>query len=280
MIVILKKDYGELGNRLHSASNLMAWCLQNNHSLINLSFQDYVKEYRFFRNNPVNILLFKLPFKNILKNQYVIRFMNRLVLSDKWLRLLKLWVYVVDRKDYETTHEQELYNFPKKAVLILRTWDIRCPQSMELQKKTIRKIFTPNKKTITEICKLTEKLPHHDILVGLHARRGDYATWKNGKYYFSWKLYLKWLMQIDSFMNKQNKKAAYIICTNENPPAEVFSKLNPYISSFGATTDLYLLATCNLLLGPPSSFGSWAEFYGNNKRICLNSSNIDLLEFL
>jgi hypothetical protein len=45
------------------------------------------------------------------------------------------------------------------------------------------------------------------------------------------------------------------------------------LSKFDETIDLYLLANCNLVVGPPSSFSSWAVFYGNSKRGCVLDEN-------
>ena len=36
--MILQRDYGQLGNRLHTHANALAWCIENNVNLLNLSF--------------------------------------------------------------------------------------------------------------------------------------------------------------------------------------------------------------------------------------------------
>lgn len=63
------------------------------------------------------------------------------------------------------------------------------------------------------------------------------------------------------------------IYLDEKPPANIFTKRNISISKFDKTIDLYLLANCNLVVGPPSSFSSWAVFYGNSKRVCVLDEN-------
>ena len=281
MLVILKRDYGQLGNRLHTSSNLLAWCLENGHSYVNLSFQDYVNGYKLLRNHPIDkILLKNFILYKILRNKFIISFVNRLVLSDKWLIYLKNWVFVIDRSDNETISEHELNNSPKKAVLIIRAWDIRCPNSIISQQDIIRKIFTPLDNIISKIKEIKANLPEHDFLVGLHARRGDYVSWENGKYYFSWKHYYKWLLEVHNILSKTKGVISFVICSDENPPSELFEDLNPYISKLGPNFDLHLLSICDLQLGPPSSFGSWAQFYGKNQRICLNSSEMVITDCL
>ena len=37
-LIIVYCDYGRIGNRLHTHANALAWCIENNCNLINLSF--------------------------------------------------------------------------------------------------------------------------------------------------------------------------------------------------------------------------------------------------
>lgn len=273
MIVILKKDYGQLGNRLHTASNLLAWCLENKYSFINLSFQEYVSYYKPYKNHSIDKMFIKKSFLyEFLSINLINRFINRVVMSDKWLMLFRNWVLVIDRDDNDTISEYELNSFSTRAVLILRAWDIRCPNALASQQDTIRNIFIPKNDIISAIKDIKGYLPKHDFLVGLHARRGDYRSWENGKYYFSWKLYHKWLTEVKNILNKTHE-VAFIICSDEKPPYELFNNFNAYISDQSAIFDLHLLSICDLHLGPPSSFGSWAQFHGSNKRICLYEKN-------
>ena len=48
-LLIIYCDYGRLGNRLHTHANALAWCIENNYNLINLSFSDYAE---LFKNSP------------------------------------------------------------------------------------------------------------------------------------------------------------------------------------------------------------------------------------
>ena len=48
-LLVVFCDYGRLGNRLHTHANALAWCIENNYNLINLSFFDYAE---LFKNSP------------------------------------------------------------------------------------------------------------------------------------------------------------------------------------------------------------------------------------
>ena len=47
-LLIIYCDYGRLGNRLHTHANALAWCIENNYNLINLSFSDYAELFKKF----------------------------------------------------------------------------------------------------------------------------------------------------------------------------------------------------------------------------------------
>lgn len=256
----------------------MAWCLKYQHDLINLSFTKYTSAYKLHQGIPNDRLFFKRPIlSRLLKRSFVIRFLNQLALSDKWLKLFKNWVLVLDKKDNETVSEEELSkSYSTKKILLIRAWDISCPLAMQAKQNEIRLIFNPIQEIINKVSKFIGKLPEHDLLVGLHARRGDYAKWEEGKYYFSWQLYKRWLQQIEVLLRERGKKVVFLICSDEKPPREIFSECNFHISDLDAFSDLHLLSSCDLQLGPPSSFGSWAEFFGQTKRICLIDSSFKI----
>ena len=256
----------------------MAWCLRHQNTLINLSFTNYTSSYKLHQGIPIDRLFFKQPIlSRLLKSSWVIRFLNQLALSDKWLKLFKNWISVLDKKDNETLSEEELSkNCSNKKILLIRAWDIYCPLAMKAKQDEIRLIFKPVQEILDNVSKFIGKLPEHDLLVGLHARRGDYAKWEEGKYYFSWQLYKRWLQQTEALLRGRGKKIAFFICSDEKPPSEIFSECNVSISDLEVFSDLHLLSSCDLQLGPPSSFGSWAEFFGQTKRICLIDSSFKI----
>ena len=45
-LLIVYCDYGRLGNRLHTHANALAWCIENNYNLINLSFNEYAPLFK------------------------------------------------------------------------------------------------------------------------------------------------------------------------------------------------------------------------------------------
>jgi hypothetical protein len=104
----------------------------------------------------------------------------------------------------------------------------------------------------------------NDILIGLHLRGGDYKIFESGKWYYTPGQYYEKMKEIAGLEIFRNKKIVFVICTNEKnvsmPASEAFSIVN---EERHFIEDLYLLAKCDYIIGPPSTFSIWASFYGN-----------------
>lgn len=54
----------------------------------------------------------------------------------------------------------------------------------------------------------------------------------------------------------------FLLCSNEPQDAEAFAGFPVTFGTGELVEDLYALAGCDFLLGPPSTFTIWASFYG------------------
>lgn len=101
--------------------------------------------------------------------------------------------------------------------------------------------------------------------LGLHVRRGDYATWKNGKYLFSDEQYIKIIKEFHRYIGK---KVTVYLCTND-----ATLDAGKYQRAFDASEvriirergneaeDLAVLSECDMLIGPPSTYSLVASMY-------------------
>jgi len=275
--IILKKEYGQLGNRLHTHANILAWCIEKNINLINLSFSPYANYFKGTSNNPSDRYLENsLLLKFLLRIPAIHRFLNRLALSDRYIQKLNSFIILIHKKEQECLTELELENSLNNnffCTIVIRAWDIQCPSLLEKHKNKVFNLLEPNLSIIEGVDKLKESFPNHDFLVGVHARRGDYASWLGGEHFHSWSKYIEWILQTQILLEEMGKKPAFLLCSDETPPKKLFSELPIFIhiGSRSLAFDLHALSTCDLILGPPSSFSSWAAFYGNSPKINLNS---------
>jgi hypothetical protein len=99
-----------------------------------------------------------------------------------------------------------------------------------------------------------------DILIGVHIRRGDYKNFENGRYYYENKIFINNMLKLKDLF--PDKKLTFLICSNEKINLNEFKNLNVHLGTGHFIEDLYSLARCNYIIGPPSTYSMWASFYG------------------
>ena len=127
--------------------------------------------------------------------------------------------------------------------------------------KPIREVFTIDPdlaQTVRDHSKSARG--HADILIGLHIRRGDYDVHLGGKHYYSLEFYRQ---VMDAMLTLfPGRQVAFLVCSNEKLPMEMFASLNATMGPGTLLGDLYSLAECDHIIGPPSTFSLWAAFHG------------------
>ncbi len=98
--------------------------------------------------------------------------------------------------------------------------------------------------------------------LGVHVRRGDYATWYDGKYLFSDEQFLSLIQQFLVL----HPGAKVFICGNDptldkDRYRRELSGTDVVFPKGNAAEDLYVLSECDYLIGPPSTFSLTASMY-------------------
>lgn len=132
-------------------------------------------------------------------------------------------------------------------------------------REPLRAFFTPAPRYRDSVTSLmTRARQDCDVLVGIHVRGGsDYQRWRQGAYYYDHATYIDLMDRTSRLFSTE--RVGYLICGNER--LDLGSLTVPFTRGTGATIeDLYALAECDFLMGPPSTFSSWASFYGGVPR--------------
>ncbi|MDG0964299.1 MAG: hypothetical protein P8O23_04505 [Opitutales bacterium] len=275
--MVLQRDYGQLGNRLHTHANATAWCLENKLNLINLSFIKYAEGFSSWHGEPIHSLtLNKNIFSFFLSISNQSNLLDRICRSDKWLKRACKIFKVYEKDDDQAIGEEQLHelfeNEPKKKFTLVRAWDLSCPNLVTKHQNEIRKIFTP-KTEFTESAQLviTNLRQKYKCVVGIHARRGDYKEYLGGIHFHSWDSYRNWISQTKDLMEENGmKKVGFLLCSDDNPTPSSFTHLPVhFMDEKSVMTDLHALSLCDYNLGPPSSFGTWLSWYGKVPRLHL-----------
>lgn len=147
----------------------------------------------------------------------------------------------------------------------IKGWDTRTDTRYLAQtKKQLQYIFRPKDEITSKAESIIARLrKNSDIIVGVHIRRGDYATWNEGKFFYSLEQYHQFMLRIKEA--HKDKRVAFFISSNEKFSTDIFKDCR--CARFGkepsgAILDLYTLSICDLIIGPFSSYSRWASFIG------------------
>lgn len=128
----------------------------------------------------------------------------------------------------------------------------------------LKQIFRPKVEIMQKVENIVACLREDsDIIIGVHIRRGDYATWHNGRFFYELGDYHKFMLRLKQLF--KDKRVSFFISSNEDFSLSVFEGCN--CKRFGnepsgAILDLYTLSKCDLIIGPFSSYSRWASFIG------------------
>ncbi len=189
---------------------------------------------------------------------FLIRFL--LVLGKNYRRIIN--------NELDThAHSIKIKIFPKNhgtEVIFISDWLFRDYQDLIKHQDAIRHFFTPLRSYIDRISEFIAICRKKcDILIGIHLRKGDYKSWNNGKYFYSDSIYSDKMLQIENHFLAQNKSVLFLLCSDSKINKENFLFKNLYTGLGHLIEDLYSLAQCDYIIGPPSTYSMWASFYGN-----------------
>lgn len=251
-MIVIFEPYGQLCNRLFLSAYGMALARASNQRLFNLSLGDHRYHFPAMRPPPgLPIWRFHL-------------YMRALILGLKRFPSLQRRFVRVGWKDASTfspDNPQFVAEIKKRFFTIIEGW--ADPSRMRFSPDAvaaIRKTFEPDA-AIKEIARATVSRARAgaDVLIGVHMRLKDYRTYHRGFFYYQLEDYQRTLEGMAAMFPGQ--RVAFLVCSDEEQQAESFAPFQVTIGPGTVLEDLYSLAGCDYLIGPPSTFSLWAAFY-------------------
>ncbi len=263
MLIISAKS-GQLGNRLLLFAHFIAFAIENELTVLNPAFDDYAD---FFQATARDFLCrypapaFSIPSNKILRKYYY-NFNRYLVETGKF--------NVIDikrDKPFNWSNSNIVEQLKSGTTYFFQGWLFRdgwfVEETANLRKhsEAIRAYFQPLEKYQYNVKKLISSIRNKtDILIGIHIRHGDYRQHQDGRYFYEIEEYVKVMESAQALF--PNKKVTFLICSNEKQQQHNFQHLSYVFGNNHIIEDLYSLAECDYIIGPPSSFTMWASFYG------------------
>ena len=99
-----------------------------------------------------------------------------------------------------------------------------------------------------------------ESLIGVHVRRGDYAGYNGGKYFYELDYYRELANQLSTELN-----AKAIMFCSESSDRAYFIDQGYAVGSADPVEDLHLLAQSQYIVGPPSTFSLWSALMGESR---------------
>lgn len=177
--------------------------------------------------------------------------------------------------------EQQEAEMLKHRLILAEGWYVQFPNLFLKYKEEIKTLFAflPEvEQKVDERLSVTNK---EAIKLGVHIRRGDYATWQGGKYLFSDEQYISIIQQ---FVEQHSDRPVEIFICGNDPKLDKehykqsFGADNVYFPDGNPGEDLCLLSKCNYLIGAPSTFTLVASMYHDLPLYWIKDINAPLSE--
>jgi len=171
-------------------------------------------------------------------------------------------VHALDVPDSE---DYDLERRPLDGRLVLAAgWKIRASGAFTRHRDEVKRVFSPAAAHMAAaeaaVASARDAAP---LVVGVHRRRGDYASWQGGRYLFDDEQYANAMRRTRELLGGD---VAFLVCSDEPVPPSAFEDLSTHPGPGDPVEDLHALSLCDRLIGPPSTFSSWASFMGDVPR--------------
>lgn len=111
------------------------------------------------------------------------------------------------------------------------------------------------------------------LKIAIHMRQNDYRDWNGGRYFFNTEEYVAICRAIH--ISLSDKDHVFYIFSDEEIRSDLFDGLPVSIRRGRPYEDFACLSACDYVIGPPSTFATWAAFLGKRKRLVLDRPSME-----
>ena len=246
--MIFARDKSQMCNNLLQYAHVYAWGREHGRKVISMRFS---YKYQYFHICHTSLTGFGW------------------YLFAKYMAALKL-LPTASFKHSDCDREALERKMLRHKHIVVSGWNVRFYDLFLKYRKEIYELFTLDEQYTAPV---KDKMASPSVMsseaetslaLGVHIRRGDYAEWQNGQYYFDDAVYAA---HINRFAELHPDQTIHVfLSTNDNQvSAEAYQQACPkvVIHHFkgSAPEDLFMLSECDYLIGPPSTFSLVAAMY-------------------
>ena len=223
----------------------------------------YAHIYAWGRENHIKVISMRFAYKYQYFQLCDYKYHNHLVyLSAKLLVSLHLIKHLWPEATEEIA-PQDIEHLKHDKLIAVSGWSFRHPQLFLKYEDEIRRMFAFKDKVKAPVDAFFNTCEPHDIRLAVHIRRGDYATFSGGKYFYTDEVYIRLINQFAALF--PDKKISVFICTNDKMLNIALYKqqikADVHLFRGNEAEDLYMLSQCDYIIGAKSTFSLVASFY-------------------
>jgi len=239
--MIFVHDKGRMANNMLQYGHVYAWGREHGRQTMSMRF---AYKYPWFH-------ICHTPYHNFATYVFA-------KYAAKW-GLIPVVRFDAENADYG--HEEQLMQ--NKKMIMVGGWYARWYDLFLKYKSEIINLFAFDEKVKSKVDGTLGK--DGCIRLGVHIRRGDYATFQNGRFFYNDEQYANLIRQFSDYNYPKEQLSVYI-CTNDPHLDKSYylqhlDGLHVYFPQGNPAEDLCLLSRCNYLIGAPSTFTLVAAMY-------------------
>lgn len=291
-VTILQHDGGEMGNQLWNYISIYAYALERGYTCENWSFFEYAQYFNLVPKSKVISWLFFLPFHQHNKRRSSFR-VKIYRLLYKVLVVLPVSFFLKNKIIYSRDGVDAVYYLPPTVPATDELAEqerssgtiffsqvsggvFRSPIGIQAHKTLVVKHFSPAPWADEKVRMFVAPLrARYKTLVGVHLRQGDYAIFKGGKFAISLGRVREILDEYLAFSQKKSDEVVFIIASDGPIEEKSFQGLEVNVSKGSPGEDLFILASCDVIIGSDSTFGHFAAYYGDIPHIVMKNESMD-----
>ncbi len=267
-MIVIARSYGQLGNRLFLYAHFIAAAREHGVQLANPCFAEYASLFPAtagdlwcrFPRQPI-----ETPPPSLNRRRSLAK---TVYLTAKSLSLMGASRYpfqvlrITGDRECDLAGEEFARAAQGDRHLLALGWLFRSESLLRQHADVVREhleIAPRHRDRVDQ--RLAEARRDSDVVVGVHIRHGDYATFMGGQFYYPVNKYAAMMRNITEQL--AGRRVAFLVCSDATIDRGEFGDLQVHFGPGHLVEDMYALAEADLLIGPPSTYTTWASFYGN-----------------
>ena len=253
--MIFVHDKGRMANNILQYGHVYAWGREHGRKTMSMRF---AYKYPWFH-------ICTTPHHNFLTYVFA-------KYAAKW-RLIPTVRFDQEHADYSHEEQQMLH----QKMLLVGGWYAQWHDLFLKYKPEILQLFAFNEDVESHV--LEEMQAPSSIKLGVHVRRGDYATFQGGRFFYNDKQYVN---IINQFCSLHDGEAVTVYICGNDPQLDKdyyrqqLSECHVVFPDGNPAEDLCLLSHCDFLIGAPSTFSLVAAMYHDTPLYWIENADMPL----